>query len=284
MHIASAAPISYLFVPATRPERFEKALGAGADRVIIDLEDAVAPADKDTARNALTSWLDHGKPVAVRINSSDTEWFARDLALCGQANVAEIILPKAGDVADVKRVTAAGARAVKLLIESAQGIAHLTELAACDKVSRLIFGTIDFCVDMGIENDDRELDYFRSQLVLASKLAGLSAPVDGVTTAIDDATVLTADILRGKRFGFGAKLCIHPKQVATVNASYLPQADEIAWATRVIEAAGAADGAAVQVDGKMVDKPVLIKAERILSLASRASRAVLSRLAPGGKS
>ncbi|MEY4208620.1 MAG: hypothetical protein RLZZ20_1772 [Pseudomonadota bacterium] len=271
MHIASAAPISYLFVPATRPERFDKALGAGADRVIIDLEDAVAPADKDTARDALTSWLNHGKPVAVRINSSDTEWFARDLALCGQANVAEIILPKAGDVADVKRVTAAGARAVKLLIESAQGIAHLTELAACDKVSRLIFGTIDFCVDMGIENDDRELDYFRSQLVLASKLAGLSAPVDGVTTAIDDATVLTADILRGKRFGFGAKLCIHPKQVATVNASYLPQADEIAWATRVIEAAGAADGAAVQVDGKMVDKPVLIKAERILSLARRAS-------------
>lgn len=265
----STAPISYLFVPATRPERFDKALAAGADRVIIDLEDAVAPADKDTARAALAGWLAADKPVAVRINSADTEWFERDLSLCSQAGVAEIILPKASEVVEVQRVSAAGARAVKLLIESAQGIAHLSALAACDKVSRLIFGTIDFCVDMGIENDDRELDYFRSQIVLASRLAGLDAPVDGVTTAIDDMAVLSADILRGKRFGFGAKLCIHPKQVATANASYLPQPAEIAWATRVIDAAGAADGAAVQVDGKMVDKPVLIKAERILRLASK---------------
>ncbi len=271
MHATTpAAPISYLFVPATRPERFDKALAAGADRVIIDLEDAVAPADKDLARDALANWLAAGQPVAVRINSSDTEWFARDLALCGQANVAEVILPKAAEVADVKRVVQAGAKAVMLLIESAQGIAHLNALAACEKVTRLIFGTIDFCVDMGIENDDRELDYFRSQLVLASKLAGLDAPVDGVTTAIDDAAVLSADILRGKRFGFGAKLCIHPKQVAPVNATYLPQADEIAWARRVMDAAGAADGAAVQVDGKMVDKPVLIRAQRILSVAQRA--------------
>ncbi len=271
MHATTpAAPISYLFVPATRPERFDKALAAGADRVIIDLEDAVAPADKDLARDALANWLAAGQPVAVRINSSDTEWFARDLALCGQANVAEVILPKAAEVADVKRVVQAGAKSVMLLIESAQGIAHLNALAACEKVTRLIFGTIDFCVDMGIENDDRELDYFRSQLVLASKLAGLDAPVDGVTTAIDDAAVLSADILRGKRFGFGAKLCIHPKQVAPVNATYLPQADEIAWARRVMDAAGAADGAAVQVDGKMVDKPVLIRAQRILSVAQRA--------------
>ena len=148
---------------------------------------------------------------------------------------------------------------------------NLSALAAAEGVERLAFGSIDFAVDLGIEGDDRELDYFRSQLVLASKLAGLAAPVDGVTTAIDDANVLTADILRGKRFGFGAKLCIHPKQVATVNATYLPHPDEIAWATRVIDAAGAADGAAVQVDGKMVDKPVLIKAERILSLAKRAA-------------
>lgn len=269
MTTLSSAPISYLFVPATRPERFDKALAAGADRVIIDLEDAVAPADKDSAREALAGWLQGGKPVAVRINSSDTEWFARDLALCGHANVAEVILPKAAAIADVRRVTDAGARAVKLLIESAHGIANLAALAACDKVTRLIFGTIDFCVDMGIEHDDRELDYFRSQLVLVSKLAGLAAPVDGVTTAIDDVAVLTADSLRGKRFGFGAKLCIHPKQVAAVNATYLPQADEIAWAQRVIDAAGSADGAAVQVDGKMVDKPVLIRAERILSLAAR---------------
>ena len=257
-------PVSYLFVPATRPERFDKALSAGADRVIIDLEDAVAPADKESARAALAAWLSADKPVAVRINSADTEWFAGDLSLCAHGGVAEVILPKAGDIADVRRVIAAGAKAVMLLIESAQGIANLSELSRLERVTRLIFGTIDFCVDLGIEGDDRELDYFRAQLVLTSRLAGLAPPVDGVTTAIDETTVLEADALRGKRFGFGAKLCIHPKQVATVNACYLPQQEEVVWAMRVMEAAGAADGAAVKVDGKMVDKPVLIKAERIL--------------------
>ena len=259
------APVSYLFVPATRPERFDKALAAGADRVIIDLEDAVAPDDKNSARAALAAWLSKDKPVAVRINSADTDWFPDDLSLCAQNGVAEIILPKAGDVAEVKKVVAAGARSVKLLIESAQGIQQIDQLAQQERVTRLIFGSIDFCVDMGIEGDDRELDYFRSKIVLASRIAELAPPVDGVTTSIDDTRILEADTLRGKRFGFGAKLCIHPKQVAAVNAAYRPSADELAWARRVIEAAGSAGGAAVQVDGRMVDKPVLIRAERLLA-------------------
>ena len=89
--------------------------------------------------------------------------------------------------------------------------------------------------------------------------------MDGVTTAIDDVNSLQADALRGKRFGFGAKLCIHPKQVAAVNSAYRPTADELAWARRVMDAAGSADGAAVQVDGRMVDKPVLIRAQRLLA-------------------
>lgn len=261
----SAAPVSYLFVPATRPERFDKALAAGADRVIIDLEDAVAPQDKHTARAALAAWLTKDKSVAIRINSADTEWFADDLALCARDGVAEIILPKAGDIADVKRVVAAGAKSVKLLIESALGIKNIDQLAQQERVTRLIFGSIDFCVDMGIDADDRELDYFRSHIVLASRLAELAPPVDGVTTAIDDVTVLQADTLRGKRFGFGAKLCIHPKQVAAVNAAYRPTEDELAWAHRVMDAAGSAGGAAVQVDGRMVDKPVLIRAQRLLA-------------------
>jgi citrate lyase subunit beta/citryl-CoA lyase len=261
----SAAPVSYLFVPATRPERFDKALAAGADRVIIDLEDAVAPQDKHTARAALATWLTKEKSVAIRINSADTEWFADDLALCALDGVAEIILPKAGEVADVKRVVAAGAKSVKLLIESALGIKNIDQLAQQERVTRLIFGSIDFCVDMGIDADDRELDYFRSHIVLASRLAELAPPVDGVTTAIDDVTVLQADTLRGKGFGFGAKLCIHPKQVTTVNAAYRPTEDELAWARRVMDAAGSAGGAAVQVDGRMVDKPVLIRAQRLLA-------------------
>lgn len=234
----SAAPVSYLFVPATRPERFDKALAA---------------------------WLSKDKSIAIRINSADTKWFADDLALCARECVAEIILPKAGDVADVKRVVAAGAKSVNLLIESALGIKNIDQLAQQERVTRLIFGSIDFCVDMGIDGDDRELDYFRSHIVIASRLAELAPPVDGVTTAIDDVRILQADTLRGKRFGFGAKLCIHPKQVAAVNAAYRPTPDELAWARRVMDAAGSADGAAVQVDGRIVDKPVLIRAQRLLA-------------------
>lgn len=267
----SAAPITYLFVPANRPERFDKALAAGADVVIIDLEDAVAIDEKESARAALLDWLGSecaaDKSIALRINSADSIWHAADLTLCSHASVAAVVLPKAASVDDVARVVAAGARTVIPLIESAAGFVQAGALAAAPSVSRLMFGSIDFCVDLGIEGDDRELDYFRSQLVLASCLAGIAAPVDGVTTAINDEDVLRSDTLRGKRFGFGGKLCIHPKQIAGVRAAYLPSAAEVSWAQRVVAAATAAHGGAVAVDGKMVDRPVILKAERILQQA-----------------
>ncbi len=270
---SAATPVSYLFVPGNRPERFDKALAAGADCVIVDLEDAVPPTEKELARAAVIGWLASraadAKPVAVRINSGDSVWFTDDLALCQLPGVASVVLPKAADPGDVSRVMSSGARSVLALIESAQGIANATLIAGLPGVERLMFGHIDFSVDLGIEGDERELDYFRSQLVLASRLAGIAAPVDGVTTALDDDVVLRADTLRGKRFGFGGKLCIHPKQLAAVHASYMPTDADIAWATRVLDAAAAAYGAAVAVDGKMVDLPVMIRAERILQQATR---------------
>ena len=265
----SAAPVSYLFVPGNRPERFDKALAAGADCVIVDLEDAVPPSEKELARAAVLGWLSPDKPVALRINSGDSPWFTDDLGLCAWPGVAAVVLPKAADPGDVERVVSSGARSVLALIESAQGIAQASMIAAMQGVDRLMFGHIDFSVDLGIEGDERELDYFRSQLVLASRLAGIAAPVDGVATALDDETVLRAETLRGQRFGFGGKLCIHPKQLAAVHASYLPTDVEVAWATRVLAAAAAARGAAVAVDGKMVDLPVMLRAERILQQATR---------------
>lgn len=267
--VGTAAPVSYLFVPGNRPERFGKALASGADQVIIDLEDAVAPADKLSARDAVRASLDPEFPAAVRINSADSEWFEQDLSLCGLPGVAAVVLPKAATVADIACVRAAGAPTVLALVESAEGIANARALAAADGVSRLMFGSIDFSVDLGIEGDERELDAFRSELVLASRLAGIAAPVDGVTTAIDDADLLRRETLRGKRFGFGGKLCIHPKQLAAVHAAYLPSNDEVHWAMRVLEAAKLGGGGAVAVDGKMVDKPVMLRAERILQAASR---------------
>lgn len=266
---AAAAPVSYLFVPGNRPERFGKALASGADMVIIDLEDAVAPADKLAARSAIRAALDPEFPAAVRINSADSEWFEQDLSLCGLPGVAAVVLPKAAGVADIARVRGAGAATVLALVESAEGIANARALAAADGVSRLMFGSIDFSVDLGIEGDERELDAFRSELVLASRLAGIAPPVDGVTTAIDDAELLRRETLRGKRFGFGGKLCIHPKQLAAVHAAYLPSNDEVHWAMRVLDAARLTGGDAVAVDGKMVDKPVMLRAERILQAASR---------------
>ena len=262
-------PVSYLFVPGNRPERFVKALAAGADLVILDLEDAVPPADKLVAREAVRAALDPESPVAVRINSVDSEWFEGDIALCGLPGVAAVVLPKAAQVADIARLRAAGARSVLALIESAEGIANAVQLASADGVDRLMFGSIDFSVDLGIEGEDRELDYFRSQLVLASRLGGIAPPVDGVTTAIEDADILRDETLRGRRFGFGGKLCIHPKQLAVVHDAYLPTPEQVQWAIRVLDAAKVANGAAVAVDGKMVDKPVMVKAERLLQAASR---------------
>lgn len=268
---AGAVARSWLFVPGNRPERFEKALASGADAVILDLEDAVAPADKDAAREAVAAWLSPDRPVYLRINAADTEWFADDLELVGNLGVAGVVLPKA-EAADVLARVAVRLPpgAVLLpLVETGFGVARAETLAAQPRVLRLMFGTIDFQLDLGIDGEGEELAFFRSKLVLASRLAGVQPPIDGVTTAIRDLDRLQADTQRARRMGFGGKLCIHPDQIATVNRAFAPSDEELAWAHRVVEAAGAADGAAVAVDGKMVDRPVLLRAQRMIAEAAR---------------
>jgi citrate lyase subunit beta/citryl-CoA lyase len=256
---------SYLFVPGDRPERFDKACAAGAGQVIVDLEDAVAPDTKARARDAVAGWLRAERPVALRINGAGTPWFDDDLALAAYPGVAAVMLPKAEGADELVRVaTAAPAAALLPLIETARGMALLDTIARAPRVQRLVFGSIDFQLDLGIDGDDDELLFFRSQLVLASRLSDLAPPVDGVCTAIDDTEALRAASLRARRLGFGAKLCIHPRQVGVVEAAFAPSAEEIAWARRVIDAAQAAQGAAVAVDGRMVDKPVLLRAQRLL--------------------
>ena len=259
-------PRSYLFVPADRPERFAKAQRSGADAVIIDLEDAVAPDTKATARAALANWLDAGEgPVIVRVNGIDTAWFGDDLKLAAHPYVTGVMLPKAERADDLARVHAAHPSALLLpLVETAGGIDRVREIAGAAGVQRLVFGSIDLQLDLGISGDGEELLLFRSQLVLASRLAQLAPPVDGVSTTIDDQVTLQADAQRARRLGFGAKLCIHPRQVATVNDAFSPAASEIAWARRVVTAAAHAQGAAVAVDGQMVDKPVLLRAQALL--------------------
>lgn len=268
-------PRSYLFVPASRPERIGKALSAGADAVIVDLEDAVAPDAKAEARAGLSApWSGlqtaaqvGGVQLFVRVNGADTAWFADDLAWCRAHGVRQIMLPKADATALAAFHAELPGAHCHALLETAAGFADLYEVARAPGVTRLVFGSIDLMFDLDVADDGEPLHHFRSELVLHSRAAGLPAPVDGVCTAIGDAEALAVDTARGRRFGFGAKLLIHPNQVEGVHAALAPSAQEVAWARRVVEQAAAAQGAAIAVDGKMVDRPVLERALRIVAAA-----------------
>lgn len=266
---AQAIHRSYLFVPGDRPERFDKACSAGADAVIIDLEDAVAPAEKESAREAIRRWLSSERSVYLRINASESTWFQQDLSLARLPGVAGIVLPKAERADEISAVLSAGALQVLPLVESAQGMWNANQLARQPQVLRLLFGTIDFNVDMGIEGEDDELIYFRSQLVLLSRVAGIQPPVDGVTTDIGNEAQIRSDTNRGRKLGFGGKLCIHPKQVPVVNACFAPSAEQVDWARRVLEAVNRTGGSAIAVDGRMVDRPVILRAQEIVAEAGR---------------
>lgn len=265
---------SYLFVPGDRPERFDKALASAADAVVVDLEDAVAPAAKAQARDALAALLASGRErarIVVRINDETTPWFDADLALLRDGNPATVMLPKAERAQSIERLRdACPGIAVLPLIESARGVLAADVLAAADGVQRLVFGTIDFALDMDLQGElaaTLGLDAAAARLALASRAAGIQPPVAGVTVAIDDEAQLRADFERARAHGFAAKLCIHPRQLAPVHALLAPSADELAWARRVLLAAEAAGGAAVQLDGRMIDKPVIERARRIVQRA-----------------
>jgi citrate lyase subunit beta/citryl-CoA lyase len=262
-------PRSYLFVPADRPERFDKACAAGADAVIVDLEDAVPAAGKVAARAALAAWVSPRQPVLVRINALDTTWFRDDLKLCSLPGVAGIVLPKAENEAALATLAGAGAAAILPLIETGLGLWNAAALARQPRVTRLVFGSIDFSLDLNIQEGYETLLHARSQLVLASRVAGVAAPVDGVTVSFDDPERVQADTLRARALGFGGKLCIHPKQVAPVHQAFAPTEEQLAWAGRVVAAFDAAQGGAAAVDGRMIDRPVILIAQQMLEEAER---------------
>jgi len=266
-------PITYLFVPGNRPERFDKALASGTDAVILDLEDAVASRDKDAARASVQHWIAANRGAAerilVRINDSATPWFAADLDMLRDSDIPSAMLPKAETQAQIQAVAAAlrAGGGVLAIIETALGLKNVDAVAAARGVTRIAFGTLDFGVDLNLSGDDRGLIYPSAQIALASRCAGIGSPVAGVTPTIGDEGRLLADLAFARAFGYGAKLCIHPKQVAAIRQALIPTAAEIHWARRVIAAVEASEGAA-QVDGKMVDRPVLLKAQSILALVA----------------
>jgi citrate lyase subunit beta/citryl-CoA lyase len=258
---------SYLFVPANRPDRFDKASGSGAHQVILDLEDAVAPDDKEAARRPVAQWQGRGDAV-VRLNGADTPFFEADLEMILEAGVTEVMLPKA-EIAALDRLAAMlkGACRIIALIETVRGYFELRALGNSGLLSRFAFGNLDFGLDAGVTEATQELDPVRLAIVLESRLAGLPPPIDGVTTSWSDPAAFGAAVGRTRALGFGAKLCIHPAQVRPVNEAFLPTAEEVAWARRVMEASDGGRIGAVALDGKMIDAPVTRRARMILGSA-----------------
>jgi citrate lyase subunit beta/citryl-CoA lyase len=251
---------SFLFVPGNRPERFEKAARSGADVVILDLEDAVPATDKAGARQAVIAhWADLlalQVPLVVRVNAVGCDTWLEDLAALDK-------LP--GLLEGV---------ALLPLVESVAGFHAVRALAASPGVLRLAVGHIDFMADAGFACDERESELvpLRFAVAMATREAGLAPAIDGVTVQPSDEQQLREDTLRARRFGFGAKLCIHPRQVAIVHEALAPTDQEMEWANRVVAADEAAGGAAVQLDGRMVDLPVVLQARQTLA------RAVVNRV------
>jgi len=263
MSSSAPSPIGFLaplFVPANRPDRYHKAAQSGADGVIIDLEDAVAADDKDAARATL---LSASIPVGsiVRINASGTRWHDADLEAV-KTLATGVMLSKAESAAQIKNVRAAtGDRPVIALVETSRGLDAVREIA--QHADRLAFGYIDFSADLGCSMDRDALIFARGQIVLASRLADLIPPLEGVTPSFEDTALVEDDARYAASMGFGGKLCIHPNQIAPTFAGFRPPQSDIDWAKSILETG---DGA-VSFNGQMVDAPVRLRAQRILNSA-----------------
>lgn len=269
-------PSTYLFVPGNRPDRCDKALASRADAVIVDLEDAVAPADKASARASVREWCRSPaflpERMVLRINDETTPWFEDDLAVARDAGVRGVVLPKTERREQIERVASVLPEDgfVIALVETAKGVIAVDSLASAPGLQRIAFGTLDYALDLDLNGDERSLLYPACRIALASRAAGLASPIAGVTADIGDESKLLADLAFARACGFGAKLCIHPRQVDVVQAAMRPSEAEIAWARRVAAAVEAGAGV-VQLDGKMVDRPVIAKAMQILAHVSSTS-------------
>lgn len=262
------APVAPLFVPGDRPERFAKAAARGADAVIIDLEDAVAPEARDAARRAVASHGIDSVPVIIRINAVTSDAFEADVTALRGTSFDALMLAKAESAADIFRVHELLGKQARIiaLVETARAFIDLASLLQSPGVVQAAFGSLDLALDLDCQPSWEALAYCRSALVLQSRLAGLPAPLDGVTTHFDDMDLVHHDALKASELGLGGKLAIHPNQIAPIQRAFLPDERAISWAQSVM--AAAESGAAVQVDGAMVDRPLIERARRILQRSS----------------
>lgn len=277
--VISDPVLTLLFVPGDRPDRFAKAVAAGPDVVIVDLEDAVAPASKVRAREAAVAFLDEcvDVRVQVRINALGTPWAADDIAaLAALGRPVEVLVPKvrsAGDVQEVAR-SVAGAT-VHGLIEDAVGLENLSAIASAG-VATLVLGEADLRSDLGLGPGDEGLGWARGRLVVAARAAGLPPPAMSVYVDINDAAGLAASTRAGRLLGYVGRLALHPSQIPVIEEAFAPTADEVAAARAtmdgVAEAADAGSGVVVLADGRFADRAMLDAAHRVLALSERVSR------------
>lgn len=253
-----------LFTPGDRPERFDKGWSASRQAMILDLEDAVAVDRKPMARKSVSEWIGAGRAPLVRVNAVSSPYFANDVAQLAAVDLRRILIPKANSAADIKAVRAVWPKAALYpLIETPWGLDKIHEVARAPGVCQLVLGALDLHAACGVSYPNASfLDYCRIQLLLASRIAGLPGPIDTPHPSYKDHAAVASEASAAAKLGFNAKLCIHPSQLETVNAAFLPTADEVAWAEEVV-AAGKAGGAA-QVRGAMIDAPVIASAQQIL--------------------
>ena len=208
----------------------------------------------------------------IRTNSPGTKFYSADLILAQELQVACLLIPKSESRDQINGAALILPNtAIIPMIETAIGLDQLKEIANSNQVIRLALGNLDLQVDLGMicDRQETELQTARYEIVLASRLAQIAPPVDGVTPSTDDIERITDDAERAKRIGFGGKLCIHPKQVSIVKQAFTPTEEEISWAKRVIEADLASKGGAIKLDGRMIDRPVVLLAQRTIAIAGK---------------
>ncbi len=279
---------SFLFAPGNHARRVEKALSLAADAVILDLEDAVANSEKIKSRELVLTALQGPRncKAYVRVNALGTPWSYGDLVAVINPRVDGVLLPKVESASDLhtvewlitslenERNLPKGSIDLIPIVETALGFSNLKSIArSSTRVRRIAFGAGDFTLDLGITwtADETELLSYRNSFVVESRAAGLEPPLDTVWVALDDETGFNKSVETAQKLGFQGKMCIHPDQLKKVNECFSPSEKQIAQAKRIIEAFAVAEKqglAAIQVDGKFVDYPIVYLAEKLVQRAN----------------
>ena len=291
---------SFLFTPANVARRIEKALGLAADAVILDLEDSVAPSDKAASRAAVLAALARQRKclLYVRCNAPSTEWCYGDLVQTVHKGLDGVVVPKIESAADLHAIDwllaslerehamAEGSLDLMPQVETAAGVQRVERIVQARslrpypgpwRVKRLCFGAADYANDLGLAPslDEPELADARARIVLASRAAGLEGPIDSPWFHFKESAAFARALERSRRGGFQGRCCVHPDQIAPVNQAYMPGAEEVAAAQRIVAAFAEAEkrgAAAIKVDGQMIDYPIAHRAQKLLDAVGKLNR------------